>query len=156
MIRFSGLNSTAHTLVCLRINPAVTGETARLTADLPGSALIGRDLHPLDDFSEFHKVIVTSLLSDQQSLVATGNTFGRGIRAGFLARRASEGDFDFLGCLPSPSLARFEVARFPRKVGASSLVTRLRLPRNKYGEEQTKLSVRGAGSAQRPLPTTGE
>ena len=76
MVRFTGLNNTAHTLVCLRINPAVTGETARLTADLPGSALIGRDLHPLDDFSKFHKVTVTSLLSDQQSLVATGKSFG--------------------------------------------------------------------------------
>ena len=69
---FSGLNPTAHLLVCLRINPAVTDETARLTADLPGSALIGRDLHPQDDDSEFHKVTVTSLLSDQKSLVATG------------------------------------------------------------------------------------
>ena len=70
-MKFSGLNPTAHSLVCLRINPAVTDETARLTADLPGSALIGRDLHPQDDFSEFHKVTVTSLLSDQQGLVAT-------------------------------------------------------------------------------------
>lgn len=68
---FTGLNSTAHLLVCLRFNLTVTGETARLTADLPGWALVGRDLHPQDDFSEFHEMTVTSLLSDQQCLVAT-------------------------------------------------------------------------------------
>jgi len=74
MLLFTGLNSTAHLLVCLRFNLTVTGETARLTADLSTWALVGRDLHPQDDFSEFHEMTVTSLLSDQQSLVAAANT----------------------------------------------------------------------------------
>jgi hypothetical protein len=69
---FSGLNSTAHVLACLRINHAVTDVTARLATDLPGSALVGRDSHPRDDFSKFHGVTVTPFLLDQQGLVATG------------------------------------------------------------------------------------
>ena len=73
--RVTGLNSTAHLLARLRINRDVTVATARLAADPPGSALIGRDSHPLDDCSEFHEVTVTSLLPDQKSLVATQVSF---------------------------------------------------------------------------------
>ena len=69
---FSGLNSTAHLLACLRINHVVAAVTARLATDLPGSALVGRDSHPRDDFSKFHGVTVTPFLLDQKSLVATG------------------------------------------------------------------------------------
>jgi hypothetical protein len=69
---FSGLNSTAHLLACLRINHVVADMTARLATDLPGSALIGRDFHPLDDYTKFHGVTVTPFLLDQQGLVATG------------------------------------------------------------------------------------
>ncbi len=39
----------AHMLARLRIAGAVTHVGARLTTDLPGSALIGRGSHPLDD-----------------------------------------------------------------------------------------------------------
>ena len=42
----------AHTLAYLRINTVVTDDTARLATGLPGSALTGRDLHPLDDYSK--------------------------------------------------------------------------------------------------------
>jgi hypothetical protein len=60
---------------CLRINPAIAGRTARLATDLPGSALVGRDSHPLDDRPNFMKSSPDSLLSDQQSLVATTKRF---------------------------------------------------------------------------------
>ena len=43
---------------------------ARLATGLPGSALAGRDLHPLDDCSEFPKSPHDSFLSDQLCLVA--------------------------------------------------------------------------------------
>jgi hypothetical protein len=50
---FRGRISTAQRLVCLRIGRAVTTAAARLTTGLPGSALTGRDSHPLDDNTEF-------------------------------------------------------------------------------------------------------
>jgi hypothetical protein len=40
---------------CLRINRVIAGSTARLTTGLPGSALAGRDSHPLDDKPNFMK-----------------------------------------------------------------------------------------------------
>jgi hypothetical protein len=60
---------------CLRINRTVTGPTARLTTDLPGSALVGQDSHPQDDKPNFMKSSHDSLLSDPQSLVATTKWF---------------------------------------------------------------------------------
>ena len=39
----------------LRINRPVAGKAARLVTGLPGSALAGRDSHPLDDYSDFQK-----------------------------------------------------------------------------------------------------
>ena len=57
----------AHTFAYLRINAAVTDNTARLATGLPGSALAGRDLHPLDDSSEFQGGIIT-FLSHQTSI----------------------------------------------------------------------------------------
>jgi len=39
----------AHTLAYLRIAMTVTRTGARLTTNLPGSALVGWVLHPLDD-----------------------------------------------------------------------------------------------------------
>jgi hypothetical protein len=51
----------AHTFACLRINAIVTEDAARLTTGLPGSALTGRDSHPLDDCSEFQGGIVNLL-----------------------------------------------------------------------------------------------
>src|SRR5260370_23989682 len=71
MRTFRGCNPTAHMLACLRINRAITGPTARLTTDLLGSALVGRDSHPLDDIPNFMKSSHNSLLSGQHSLVAT-------------------------------------------------------------------------------------
>ena len=56
-------------LACLRINRGVAASTARLTADLPGSAVIGRDLHPLGSKLNFVKSPHDSL---QHCLVATG------------------------------------------------------------------------------------
>ena len=50
---FDGCIPTTHVAVCLRINPAITAEAARLTSDLPGSALVGRDLNPLGGDSDF-------------------------------------------------------------------------------------------------------
>jgi hypothetical protein len=55
--RFRGCIPTAHMLVCLRFNHDVTAATARLTTDLPGSALIGRDSHPLDGKPNFAKLL---------------------------------------------------------------------------------------------------
>ena len=69
---FVGCIPTAHTVVCLRINHAVTGEAARLTSDLPGSALVGLDLNQQDDSSEFlrrHRSLLFP--TDQQGLVAS-------------------------------------------------------------------------------------
>lgn len=50
---FDGCHTTAHTLAYLRVNAVVTDDAARLATGLPGSALAGRDLHPLDDYSGF-------------------------------------------------------------------------------------------------------
>ena len=47
-------------LACLRINRSVATPTARLTTDLRGYALIGRDLHPLDDKPNFRGHRMTS------------------------------------------------------------------------------------------------
>ena len=44
---------SAHTLVRLRINRMVTNTAARLTTELPGSALFGPDSHQLDDSLNF-------------------------------------------------------------------------------------------------------
>jgi len=52
-IAFRGWIRTAHLLACLRINRGVTTPTARLATDLRGYALVGRDLHPLDDKPNF-------------------------------------------------------------------------------------------------------
>ena len=68
---FGAAFPTAQLLVCLRINREVAPSTARLTAGLPGSALAGRDLHPLDDKPNLRKSPQDFLLSDQHCLVAT-------------------------------------------------------------------------------------
>jgi hypothetical protein len=56
---------------CLRINQSVTALAARLATGLPGSALAGRDSHPLDDRPNFVESPHDPLLSDQHCLVAT-------------------------------------------------------------------------------------
>jgi len=66
----SGLNTPAHTFACLRIARAVVAAGARLTTDLPGSALVGTVSHRLDDDSEFQGSIASPFLSDQHCLVA--------------------------------------------------------------------------------------
>ena len=68
---FGAAFPTAQLLVCLRINPEVASRTARLTAGLPGSALAGRDLHPLDDTPNLRKSPQDFLPPDQHCLVAT-------------------------------------------------------------------------------------
>ena len=55
---FVGWLTMAHTLARLRINIPVAEDAARLATGLPGSALTGRDSHPLDDFSTFQGGIV--------------------------------------------------------------------------------------------------
>ena len=60
LVTFRGCSPTAHTLARLRIAGVVAAAVARLAADLPGSALVGRDSHPQDDFSEFPVGIATS------------------------------------------------------------------------------------------------
>ena len=47
--------SLARMLTYLRINRPVAGTAARLVTGLPGSALTGRDSHPLDDYSDFQR-----------------------------------------------------------------------------------------------------
>jgi len=58
----SRLIRTAHALACLRIDDVVTDAAARLAADLPGSALIGRVLHPYGDtrISRVHPSFLSS------------------------------------------------------------------------------------------------
>jgi hypothetical protein len=62
----------AHGLACLRIHRCVAAAVARLATDLSGSALVGRDSHPPDDKQDFVKLPHSSLLPDQQCLVAPG------------------------------------------------------------------------------------
>jgi hypothetical protein len=50
------LHFAARTFVYLRINQPVTRKAARLTTDLPGSALVGWVSHPLDDLPIFFEV----------------------------------------------------------------------------------------------------
>jgi hypothetical protein len=51
--KISWLNHAAHCFARLRIAPYVAARDARLATDLPGSALVGRDLHPQDDEQNF-------------------------------------------------------------------------------------------------------
>jgi len=67
---FGAAFPTAQWLVYLRIPRAVTCPRARLTTGLPGSALAGRDLHPLDDEPNLRKSPQDFLLPDQHCLVA--------------------------------------------------------------------------------------
>jgi hypothetical protein len=60
----------AHRLACLRIHRRVAAVVARLATDLPGSALVERELHPPDDKQDFANVLQRSLLPDQHCLVA--------------------------------------------------------------------------------------
>ena len=60
-----------HVKQAVRINRAIAEATARLATDLPGSALVGRDSHPLDDKPNFMESSQDSLLSDQHCLVAS-------------------------------------------------------------------------------------
>ena len=56
IVRFFGaVSSLARMFTHLRINRPVAGTTARLVTGPPGSALAGRDSHPLDDSSDFHR-----------------------------------------------------------------------------------------------------
>jgi hypothetical protein len=59
-------------LVYLRFASIVTDTGARLTTDLPGWALVGRVSHPLDDSSNFLKVI-TYFLSTGPALLGRTN-----------------------------------------------------------------------------------
>ena len=55
ILSFRGRLPMAHLLACLRIANAVTHISARLTTNLPGSALVGRVSHPLDDLLIFRR-----------------------------------------------------------------------------------------------------
>src|SRR5262249_14784672 len=61
---------TAQRLACLRISRDVATPAARLATGLPGSALAGRDFHPLDDKPNLRKSPHDFLLLDQHCLVA--------------------------------------------------------------------------------------
>ena len=63
----------AHVLACLRIDEDLTVPAARLATGLLGSALAGRDSHPLDDLQDFSDS-ATCLLPDQPCLVAPDHT----------------------------------------------------------------------------------
>lgn len=56
---FGAALSSARMLTFLRINRPVTGQAARSVTGLPGSALTGRDSHPLDDSSDFSSGITS-------------------------------------------------------------------------------------------------
>jgi len=71
-LRFGAIGA-AHPLAHLRIAASVTGRVARLTAGLPGSALAGRDFHPLGCASGFRNAIASFFLPDQRCLVARGD-----------------------------------------------------------------------------------
>jgi hypothetical protein len=71
---FGAAFPTAQWLVCLRIHRAVAYPMARLATGLPGSALAGRDLHPLDDKPNLRKS-QDFLLPDQHCLVALSVLF---------------------------------------------------------------------------------
>jgi len=70
-LAFRGCIPTAHTLAYLRFAHAVTDTSARLATDPPGSALIGRVSHPLDDSSKFPEVIASFLSIGPASLGRT-------------------------------------------------------------------------------------
>jgi hypothetical protein len=72
-LSFRGCIPMAHTLACLRIAHAVTVIGARLATDPPGSALIGRVSHPLDDSSKFPVIIASFLSIGPASLGRTGH-----------------------------------------------------------------------------------
>ena len=55
-IPISRLTHAAHSFACLRIAASVTGHVARLATGLPGSALAGRDSHPLDTKQNFRSL----------------------------------------------------------------------------------------------------
>lgn len=67
---FEAALPAAHTLACLRIAMTVTRAGARLTSTLPGSALGGWDLHPLDNELIFKEFAQPPFPSDQPFLVA--------------------------------------------------------------------------------------
>lgn len=69
-LQFSRLTPTAHLLAYLRIAGLISEVVARLATDLPGSALAGRDSHPLDDILAFLKPTTSSFPPDQPFLVA--------------------------------------------------------------------------------------
>ena len=66
--QFRGRYPSAHLLARLRFASSVAGQDARLTSGLPGSALAGRDLHPLDDVLDFTPY---AFPPDQPCLVAS-------------------------------------------------------------------------------------
>jgi hypothetical protein len=70
-LTFRGCIPTAHTLTYLRFAHAVTDTSARLATDPPGSALVGRVSHPLDDSSKFPEVFASFLSIGPASLGRT-------------------------------------------------------------------------------------
>lgn len=74
MYGFRGYLTAARTLAHLRFASLVTETVARVASDWPGSALVGRDSHPLDGDSEFQALPHRTLLSDQPGLVAPIST----------------------------------------------------------------------------------
>ena len=67
---FEAAYPAAHTLAYLRIAMTVTRDGARLTTNLPGSALVGWDLHPLDNTLIFKEGSHPPFPPDQPFLVA--------------------------------------------------------------------------------------
>lgn len=67
---FEAVTATARTLACSRIAVTISGNVAESASDLPGSALVGRASHPLDDKLSFRVASVTPIPSDQPFLVA--------------------------------------------------------------------------------------
>jgi len=101
---------------------------ARLTTDLPGSALVGRVSHPLDDFSEFHEVTACpSLLSDQPCLVAPRMEYSGGT--------VSSDGYSSSSRLMAPAFARGSTGR--------PLMGRRRSPRPSFPERTGRRAARG-------------
>jgi hypothetical protein len=87
---FGAAFPTAQRLAYLRINRDVATPIARLATGLPGSALAGRDLHPLDDKPNLRKTPQDFLLLGQHCLVALPRTLLRGLSTFALIARKRE------------------------------------------------------------------
>jgi len=103
-------------LAHLRIGGYLTIPTARLATGLPGSALTGRDSHPLDDKQDFKRSAIF-ILPDQPCLVALHHFGGENVdprargRASLLRRGSPCQDFELVSKYTRPLLPEIDAVR---------------------------------------------